>query len=686
MMKNFPEISCGQKIHQKEALLPISIVLLFFIFSLRSFPAMAEFTINTTFSDNMVLQREKPVSVWGTGDPGVKVALKLGTQTKTAMVKKDGHWNINLDPMPSGGPYRIMVEAGSRVVTFENVMVGEVWLCSGQSNMQLTTRDVSDSEEEIQKAADYPDIRLYLVPKFGANQPLQNVNASWKICSPATVGNFSALAYFFGRELKNNPSLKNIPMGLIDSSFGGTTVEAWMSTETLTTRFPREDLRDSFFGFKPSSMYNGMIASLVPYQIRGFLWYQGESNCERPEQYGRLFPGLIESWREAWKQPEMPFLFVQLPNYAENFDGLHYTWLRGIQHQVAQKVPGTGMAVTIDTDDGYDSHPKNKRDPALRLALIARSKVYGEDIPWSGPVYKSHEMVGSIVKISFDYVDKGLVNKNCGPLRGFAMAGEDGQFWNTDASIEGNQVLLSHPRVPYPRYVRYAWEGNPHADLYNTAGLPAAPFRTDSFPLDDLEIYLVPASRTVTTSLYDVLIDGNSWVLSLKVKGEEFLEPMHSSGMPACFFPSIWGPARLLNIQELGPRVLYAEMETASILFEFHEDRMIWTLQNKTDSDLSYNIIFSKGVTFVKTKDDQIHELPFQGNDESTTWFHGQSALRIEGNGSLRFPFSKDIANQTWEMLLKPKDKKQIKLSARSMTDIEWKQIENYRKEQHSKQ
>lgn len=644
---------------------------------------MAEITVSSMFSNNMVLQREKPVPVWGTGDPGLKITLTLEKQKKTTLVDNKGHWKIHLNSMPSGGPYQMTVESADQIVTFENVMVGEVWLCSGQSNMQLTTADVANAEKEIQEAANYPDIRLYLVPKFGADQPRKTLDTHWQVCSPETVDNFSAVAYFFARDLKNSPTLKNVPVGLIDSSYGGTVVEAWMSTETLRTHFSGEDLRDSLFGWKPSSMYNGMIAPLIPYQIRGILWYQGESNSGRPEQYGRLFPAMIEAWRKTWNQPALPFLFVQLPNFAEEIDGLHYTWLREVQHQVAQKVPGTAMAVTIDTSDGYDLHPKNKREVSFRLALLARNNVYGEDITASGPIYKSHKVEGSTVRVTFDYAEKGLVNRNCGPLRGFAIAGDDGIFWYADATIEGNQVLLTHPRVSSPRYVRYAWEANPHADLYNTEGLPAAPFRTDRFPQSDFEIYLVPASRTVTTSLYEALIDGNGWLLSLKVKGEEFLETMTSPEIPGCFFFTFWGPTRLLHIRQLGPRQLYAEMETASILYEFHEAHMIWTIRNRTAEDLSYFIVFSNEVEAVKTKDNQIHSLPLQGEQEQVTLFRRDAALQIKTDGILRFPFDKNVARQTWETRLKPKQQKQIHLYVRTVTESERKQIDQLKKGAH---
>ncbi|MCX7766843.1 MAG: hypothetical protein N2246_09100 [Candidatus Sumerlaeia bacterium] len=333
------------------------------------------------------------------------------------------------------------------------------------------------------------------------------------------------------------------------------------------------------------------------------------------------------------------------------------------------------MAVSIDTDMGYDLHPKNKRDVALRLALLARNKVYGEKIPCAGPVYRSHTVVDGTVRVMFDNTEGGLVNKNCGPLRGFAIAGEDGVFWYADASIHGNEVWLSHSRVPSPKYVRYAWEGNPQADLYNGAGLPAAPFRTDSFPPRDLEIYLVPSSRIFNTSFYETLIDGNSWILSLKVKGEEFLEPMATSGVPGGFFPSFWGPLRLIHIKQVGPNLLFAEAETATMFFEFFEDHMQWTLSNKSNEELSFCIIFNNKIKAVKTENSNFYQLPIKGNYKQTTWYGDNNALRIEGEGIARHPFDNRIKNQTLEMQLKPKETRKIKLTVSTITNAEREEL-----------
>jgi sialate O-acetylesterase len=634
------------------------------------------------FGDNMVLQREKPVSVWGTGDPGLELKVRIGEEENLTTVGGDGEWNATLNPMTAGGPYTLTVQSEEETIEFENVMIGEVWLCSGQSNMQFTTSAVADADSEIQKAADYPEIRLFLVQKFGADAPKENPNGKWEVCSPDTIGDFSAVAYFFARDLKISPALKDIPIGLIDSSYGGTMVEAWMSTETLSSRFPDEDLRNSFFGWKPTTMYNGMIAPLIPFQLRGFLWYQGESNCGRPEQYGRLFPGMINNWREAWGQPELPFIFVQLPNYADSFDNSYFTWIREIQHEVAKEVPGTGMAVTIDTADGYDVHPKTKRAVGLRLSLIARNTVYGEDIACSGPVYKSHEIAGSKVRVKFDHADKGLANDNRGPLRGFATAGSDKQFWYADAEIEKDTVILTSPHVPKPQYVRYAWEADPHADLYNTDGLPAAPFRTDTFPRDDFEIYLVPNPRKIITSHYEALVDGYSWLQSLKSGGNEFLEPMNVSGMPGAFYFTFWGPSRLVHMKQLGPAKLFAEMDASKILYEFFDNHITITLNNDTTQDVSYLFILSNDIKAAKGDDEIIRAMPLKGEHKATTWYCGDRALEIIGEGKLKYPLNSQINNQSWETRLKAHEKQEIQLRLRKIESDELSKIDSILKKQ----
>ncbi len=626
---------------------------------------MAAFVLHSLFTDNMVLQRDRPVTVWGTGDPGADVTVRFRDQQKRTVVDPEGRWELHLDPESAGGPSSLSVRSGEESVELKNVMIGDVWLCSGQSNMQWTCAATDDAAEFLRNADNDPNLRFYLVPKTGAESLLRNVDARWTVCSSETASGFSAVACLFVHSLQSSLKLQDVPIGLIDSSYGGTMVEAWIPEETLQQQFADEELHDSMFGWKPASMFNGMIAPLRPFPLRGVLWYQGESNTTWPQQYPRLFTGLIDSWRKEWNQPDLPFLFVQLPNYAEKCGEYPFTWLREAQAQVARTVSHTGMAVTIDTADGYDLHPKTKQAVGERLARIARARVYGESVPDSGPVYRSHDIEGSAIRVTFDHAKGGLVNANCdGPLRGFALAADDGDFRYADARIDGNSVVLTQQDIPDPVHVRYAWEGNPAADLYNSEGLPAAPFRTDTLPLDPFELYLAPPSRTFTTHAYDIEIDSSGRAARLRVTGIDFLE-YSLEAIPGSFFSTFWGPARLLHIRQLGPRILHADIETASIRYEFHDDSMIWILQNRTEEELPFLLVFSPGVEQVTAGDRPAALLPFQGRESNTTWQRGSGALRIEAEGAIqRFPLNETVSRQVWELRLAPREQKTIRIHA----------------------
>lgn len=635
---------------------------------------MADFTVSSMFSDNMVLQREKPITVWGSGIKGSKVFISLDNQKKEGLVDDSGNWKFVLEPMKTGGPYTLQIESEEKKVEYKNVMLGEVWLCSGQSNMQFKTIDVFNSEKAINEASQYPDIRLYFVPKAGVDKPLQKLDAHWQICNGESIKDFSAVAYFFARNLKNNPELKNIPVGLIDSSFGGTVVEAWMSADFLSKKFPNEELQNSLFGFKPSYMFNAMISPLIPYSIKGVVWYQGESNCNKPEQYGRLFPGMIEHWRSLWNEPALPLIFVQIPNYSDKFIGRYFTGLREVQQQISEKIPAVWMAVSIDVGDSFDVHPRNKQDVGYRLALLARNKIYGENIVCMGPVYKSHRIAGSSVEIEYENAKNGLKSKYPNVLRGFALCGEDGVFWYADAKIESNKIILNCPKAPSPVHIRYAWEGDPHAELYNAEGLPALPFRTDNFPevKEEIEISPIPQSRKVATANYEALIDGNGCLRSLKIKGEEFLDYEVSPDSPACFFPSFWGPLKLMYITELSPRHLFAEVDSASILFEFKEDSIELSLINKTAQDSSFLMIFSNKIKSAKTsKETSIQTLPYKGSDNIIIISADKSSLEITCDAEASFDAYGSKKSQSCEIKFKPGEKRKIKLSIKQISDTQ---------------
>ncbi len=648
-------------------------ILLIFV-SLISFlsEAAAQIKLPAIFSDNMGLQRNAKIPIWGTGKPGQQITVKIHQQRKTTTADRDGKWRIDLAAMKAGGPYGLVV-SGAETITFKNVMIGEVWLCSGQSNMEMpmmsTWATVNNFKAEV-AAANYPDLRLFIAKRAKSSKPRADVESEgWKRCDSTSVKNFSATAYFFGRQLQQK---LGVPVGLIQSAWGGTVVEAWTSSTTLKTvpdmagfvkllatspvdsifdesafaakmaawnrqldemdtasqqagaswnhsdfddsnwptmllpinweraglpavdgivKFrkvvqlpesfgkqnlqlnlgPIDDADVTYFNGvqigatsiynqhrhyrvpadlpksgknvvavrvldtggngglngkpealnllkdstqaislagewryqlgadlqklpprpalantpnRPTVLYNAMIAPLVPFAMRGVIWYQGESNAGRAYQYRTLFPLLIKDWRARWAQGDFPVLFVQLANYQPvAIEPLDDDWAELREAQtMALALPNTGMAVTIDIGDANDIHPGNKQDVGNRLALNARRLVYGENIVHSGPIYKSMKIEGNRIRLLFDHAQDGLLSKGGDKLQGFAIAGEDRKFVWAEAMIDGKTVVVSSPQIAKPVAVRYAWAINPACNLYNRAGLPASPFRTDAWP------------------------------------------------------------------------------------------------------------------------------------------------------------------------------------------------------------
>ncbi len=627
--------------------------------------------LNSMFSNNMVVQQNQDIPIWGTADPGGQVVVSLNENQKKGKVDKDGNWRVDLDPVKAGGPYQLSVMSADTIV-FENVMVGEVWICSGQSNMQMAVGgwgQVTNFKKEIEEA-NYPNIRLLSVTRTTSNTLLDTVETSgWEECNSSTIPEFSAVAYFFGRHLHKNI---DVPIGLINTSWGGTVAEAWTSVEALKTlpdfkdavemieidttgfdqamklyeaeierrekailvddkgfqngeyiwSFPKLDMSgweimnlptlweedgyknlDGIVWFRkeinipasmkgkeltlhlgpindeditwfngekigssrgastirvykipgslvkagsnyiavrvydmgnnggiygkekqmriddnlgniisvagdwnykigldlgpstqmpkspndpnrPSVLFNAMINPLIPYAIQGAIWYQGESNASRAFQYRTLFPTMIQDWRNQWNIGDFPFLFVQLANFMGVSDEPEedaWAELREAQ-TMALSLTNTGMAVTIDIGDALDIHPKNKQDVGKRLALNALHIAYDQDIAYSGPIYKDMSIEENKIRISFNHTNEGLTSRDNEGLSGFAIAGEDKVFHWAKAVIEGETVVVSSEEVTKPVSVRYAWASNPNCNLYNNAGLPASPFRTDSWP------------------------------------------------------------------------------------------------------------------------------------------------------------------------------------------------------------
>ena len=535
----------------------------------------AEVKMSPLFGDHMVLQQGMNLPVWGTADAGEKVTVTVGTTTGTATTGADGKWIVKLAPLKSGNTPMTMTVAGKNTLTFSDVLIGEVWVCSGQSNMEFGMTMRPKPQDEI-TAANVPLLRLFTTPKIPSLTPVSELTdapknpmqAHWVVCTPDTVakagtwGGFTAVGYFFGREIQKSTGG---PVGLIESSWGGTPAQAWTPADALAKNPALKIYSDGYASaaaaadknkadypakkaefdaamakwnqeVKPAfdksmadwktdadqakaagqpipprpvastpppkppadptggpntstTLYNGMISPLIPYGIKGVIWYQGESNAGQAELYRVLFPTMITAWRENWGEGDFPFLFVQLAGFG---GGGLWPVLRESQLKTLS-LPKTGMASAVDVGDPKNIHPGDKLDVGLRLALAAKHIAYGQNVVYSGPIYDKMKVEGNAIRISFTQVGGGLVigaPPSYAPgltppptdkLVGFVIAGADKKFVPAEAKIEGNEVVVSSPEVPSPVAVRYAWEAVPPMNFYNKEGLPASPFRTDDW-------------------------------------------------------------------------------------------------------------------------------------------------------------------------------------------------------------
>jgi sialate O-acetylesterase len=494
-------------------------------------PAGAEVKPHGLFTDGAVLQQGMKVPVWGTASDGEKVTVSFRDQ-KVSTTAQGGQWMAWLKPLKAGGPDTLKI-SGQNTVEVKNVLVGEVYICSGQSNMEFGLASAANGPEAVAASKD-PMLRLNIIPKATSETPLHEVNSPWKESGPDTSGGFSAVGYFFGRDLRR--ALK-VPVGLIESNWGGTVAEAWTSNPTLEGNPELESLVTSYRAAKrnypfalmtynqalaqyqkdvetakaegkdppkppvapgdpanpgnpnrPSVLYNAMIVPLQPYAIRGVIWYQGESNAGRAYQYQTLFPAMIRDWRSAWGQGDFAFLFVQLAPFMQiQEEPGESAWaeLREAQRLTTLTVPKTGMAVITDVGEEKDIHPRKKEPVGSRLALAARALANGSDIEYSGPTFDTLRIDGSRAIVRFKHVGGGLTARDAkdGKISGFTIAGADRKWHAADAVIEGNRVIVSSPQVQRPVAVRYGWANYPVVNLWNKDGLPASPFRTDDFPL-----------------------------------------------------------------------------------------------------------------------------------------------------------------------------------------------------------
>ena len=519
--------------------------------------AFADVKMPAIFGDHMVLQQETVLPVWGTAAPGESVTVTVGSKTARATAAADGVWRVELPAFPAGSPATTMTVAGKNTLTFQDVLIGDVWLCGGQSNMQFGLGAAHNAATVLPQAND-PELRYFVVHLKVALDPQPDVNGNWVICNPKNAERFSAAGYFFARDLRER--LKR-PIGLIGSNWGGTPAQAWMSLEGLAREPTLKHYVDAYEKLKagypqalaeypakqaayqeelakwkqdhatgstpaptpgndalhpalsanqiappkpgaspapppapeggtgtPTGLYNGMIAPIIPYPMKGVIWYQGESNAGNNYEYRTLFAALINDWRQHWDEGAMPFIFAQITSSA----GHYWAVLRESQLQTLA-LPNTGMIVTTDIGDPFNVHPKDKLDVGLRFALAARHLAYGENIVYSGPIYQSMKVEGGTIRLSFTQTGGGLVI--AGPpynrpyaapiptdhLVGFKIAGADRNFFPAQAVISNGTVVVSSPQVPQPASVRYAWENIVTANLYNKEGLPASPFRTDDW-------------------------------------------------------------------------------------------------------------------------------------------------------------------------------------------------------------
>ena len=477
--------------------------------------AQADVKLPNVFGDHMVLQQGQKNKVWGLAEAGEAVTVAINGQNQTATAAADGTWHVFIDPVPVGGPYALTVK-GKNEIKFSDVLVGEVWVCSGQSNMQWSVNNSNDPDIE-KLAAKYPKIRMINFPQVGTQEvKWSHDDRKWMVCTPDTVGGFSAVGYFFARQLHQT---LGVPVGMINNAWGGSACEAWIRRDVLNadplykplmdrwtqmeSRYAElvakgNDLNDEqkkqLQGLqnqmggnsRPANIYSGVLKSHIGYGIKGAIWYQGESNAGRAYQYRDLFPLMIKNWRDDWGQGDFSFYWAQLADFQnEQPQPVESAWaeLREAQTMTMSKLPKTGEAVIIDIGEGKDIHPKNKVDVGRRLARWALAKDYGVAIPYHSPQYKSHAKADNKIVLTFDHVDGGWRPFDVKEPRGFAIAGEDKKFvWATANLLKDNTIEVYSDQVTNPVAVRYGWADNPVVNLFDGAGLPLTPFRTDDWP------------------------------------------------------------------------------------------------------------------------------------------------------------------------------------------------------------
>jgi sialate O-acetylesterase len=495
--------------------------------------ARAELKLPAIFGDHMVLQQKQANPVWGWDTPGTEVTVQFAGQTQAAKAGTDGRWTVKLAPLPANAKPATLTIRGTSQRELKDVLVGEVWICSGQSNMQWSVLSSWDADLEI-ATAKFPNIRLISVPQVGTQEPQDDFKGEWKPCSPQTIGGFSAVGFFYGRVLHQ---MLDVPVGLINNAWGGSAAEAWVRRDLLekdaryktlidgwverekqlsseqarvahekaladwkakaaaarqagkpfTARAPQSPQQQLSGNHRPANIYNGVLRPTIGYGIRGVIWYQGESNASRAQEYGHLFPMMIQHWRQEWGQGDFPFYWVQLADFkAEQPQPGDSDWaeLRESQTKTQNVIKNGGQAVIIDLGESNDIHPKNKRDVAERLARIALARDYGVDFKWRSPEYKSVAFEGDKAVVTLDTFGSSLRTVDVTEVKGFAVCGADRKWVWAEAKIAGkDRVEVKAAGVAKPVAVRYAWADNPVCNLFSVEGLPVTPFRSDDFPM-----------------------------------------------------------------------------------------------------------------------------------------------------------------------------------------------------------
>jgi len=489
----------------------------------------ADIELCNVFTDHMVLQRNQKNPVWGWDAPGTKVTVTIDHQTQETKAGADGRWSVKLTAMKAGGPHVLKIQ-GSSEVTIQDVLVGEVWVCSGQSNMAFAVSSANDSDLES-LTAKYPQIRLLSVPQRASQKHEKNFEGAWSVCTPDTVKGFSAVGYFYGRQLHQT---LGVPVGLIDNAWGGSSAESWVRRDLLEKdkryselmkrwvtveatydhekemvkyqervknwqeavkkakaegkalpRRPRAPRNQLAGQHRPGNLYGGCLYPIIGYGIKGAIWYQGESNASRAYQYRHLFPLMIQNWRDDWKQGDFSFYWVSLADFRREVpEPGASTWAELREAQtMTLSLPNTGEAIITDLGEADDIHPKNKQDVAKRLARLALVKDYGYNIVGPSPRYQSHAIAGGKMTLKFQDVGTGLDTFDVREPIGFTIAGEDQKFVRAQAKIIGSDtIVVWSDQVKNPASVRYAWAENPVCNVQNKTGLPLTPFRTDDWP------------------------------------------------------------------------------------------------------------------------------------------------------------------------------------------------------------